>query len=83
MKTKHKMKKGNEKMLQKVEYLKKTERKVVGNWVETWVIQQVEVFSFHIVRNGMSCCHKCYAYVIRRELALMEMVTDNLKVLNG
>jgi hypothetical protein len=45
------MKKGNEEMLQKVEYLKKTERKVDGNDVETWVIQQVAAFSFHIVRT--------------------------------
>jgi hypothetical protein len=53
MKTKHKMKKGNEEMLQKVEYLKKTERKGDGNDIETWVIQQVEAFSLHSVRNPM------------------------------
>lgn len=53
MKTKHKMKKGIEEMLQKVEYLKKTERKADGNDVETWVIQQVELF--RSITSGVEC----------------------------
>jgi hypothetical protein len=35
--------------------------KVDGNDVETWVIQQVAAYSFHIVRNWIRSWHKCYA----------------------
>jgi hypothetical protein len=43
----------------------------------------VEAFSLHSVRNPMWSWKNCYAQVIRRELTLMEMVTDNLHALNG